>query len=390
MDYRIHKGVELSVAGVGCYSISGAYGHKDVKQIVTVLQRAYELGVNIFDTSEAYGDAEAVLGNAVRPFRDEILISTKVGVREGIKPSLSRDYVQTACEDSLKRLGTDWIDIYSVHFDDPDTPVEETVEALNYLVAQGKIRRYGLGHLPLDKVVEYMEQGSVFSVLMEFSAVSRQQSRQLMSVCERYGAGAFAFSVTGRGLLTGRIGRETRFEDGDIRTLDPQFQRERLEFGLRVASKLKELGQRRGKTSVQMAIAWALAQSGITCVLTGPSSVEHLEENLGGVGWQLSDEELREIDSYLNQQEEWLLEAQRRSVNSILEGDIDREVSRAFVDLIYCIETAMTLGYVEESQILPVFYRLYGIRPTLESTSISDLEAIRSQMRTMIRVPRVS
>ncbi|HOB90779.1 MAG: aldo/keto reductase [Bacillota bacterium] len=281
MDYRVHRGVELSAVGVGCYSLSGAYGRKDVDQVVSMLQRAYELGVNLFDTAEAYGDAETVLGDAVRPFRDKVLISTKVGVREGIKPSLTRSYVHAACEDSLRRLKTDWIDIYSVHFDDPDTPVEETVEALDDLIAQGKIRSYGLGHLPLSKAVEYMTKGSVFSVLMEFSAVSRQSSRQLIFVCQQHGAAAIAFSVTGRGLLTGRVGRETRFE----------------------------------------------------------------------------------------------------------EGDIDKDAHKAFVDLVYCIETAMTLGYVEEPQIMPVFYKLYGMKPTLNHSSISDLEAIRSEMKRVIRIP---
>ena len=107
MEYRVHQGIELSAVGVGCYALSGAFGRKDVDSIKAVLRRAHEMGVNLFDTAEAYGDAESILGDAVRPFRDEILISTKVGVRSGFKPSLSRDYVKSACEESLKRLGTD-------------------------------------------------------------------------------------------------------------------------------------------------------------------------------------------------------------------------------------------------------------------------------------------
>ena len=387
MEYRVHQGVKISVIGVGCYSLSGAYGHKDVGQVKAMLRRAHELGVNLFDTAEAYGDAENVLGDAVKPFRDEVLISTKVGIRLGIKPSLSRDYVKTACEESLKRLGTDWIDIYSVHFDDPDTPVLETVETLEDLVNEGKIRKYGLGHLPLRRTVEYMDLGRVFSVLMEFSAVSRQSSKDLLSLCMRRDVAAIGFSVTGRGLLTGKLDERTRFEEADIRTLDPQFQRERLKFSLRIAAKLRELGERHRKTPVQMAIAWAVAQPGITSVLTGPSSIEHLEENLGGVGWALSTEELNEINSYLDEQEAWLLEAQKRSVRSILYGNINRDVSKAFVDLIYCIETAIGLGYVQEQEIMPTFYKLFSMRSRLGQISENDLERIQAEMREVIRDP---
>jgi aryl-alcohol dehydrogenase-like predicted oxidoreductase len=384
MEYRVHQGIELSAVGVGCYALSGAFGRKDVDSIKAVLRRAHEMGVNLFDTAEAYGDAESILGDAVRPFRDEILISTKVGVRSGFKPSLSRDYVKSACEESLKRLGTDWIDIYGVHFDDPETPVHETVDALEDLVKEGRIRKYGLGHLPLKRAVEYANLGSVFSVLMEFSAVSRQSSKDLLSLCIQRDVAAIGFSVTGRGLLTGKINAQTRFENQDIRTIDPQFQRERLEFSLRVAAKLGEMGERHGKAPVQVAIGWAVAQPGMTSVLTGPSSVEHLEENLGGVGWTLSAAELAEINSYLDEHEAWLREAQEQAVTSILHGSISSDVSRAFVDLVYCIETAIGLGRVQEQEVLPIFYELLGLQSRLSETSRSDFERIQSNLREII------
>jgi aryl-alcohol dehydrogenase-like predicted oxidoreductase len=305
-------------------------------------------------------------------------------VRSGFKPSLSRDYVRSACEESLKRLGTDWIDIYSVHFDDPETPVHETVDALEDLVKQGKIRKYGLGHLPIERVAEYADLGSVFSVLMEFSAVSRQSSKDLLSFCMQRNIAAIGFSVTGRGLLTGKVNEQTRFEDQDIRTIDPQFQRERLEFSLRVAAKLEEVGKRHGRTPVQVAIRWAVAQPGITSVLTGPSSVEHLEENLGGIGSELSPDELSKINSYLDQQEAWLREAQEQAVWSILHDSISSDIPKTFVDLVYCIETAIGLGRVQEKEVLPIFYELLGMQSRLAETSRSDLERIQSTLREII------
>ncbi|MBU7046968.1 MAG: aldo/keto reductase, partial [Theionarchaea archaeon] len=148
MEYRLCKGVEVSEVGVGCYSLAGVYGKKDVTIFKKMLERAFELGVNFFDTAEGYGNAERVLGETVKSYREDVLIATKVGVKEGVKPNLSDAYIRNACEESLTQLQTDYIDVYQVHFDDLETPVEETVNALDNLVDEGKILHYGLGHLP--------------------------------------------------------------------------------------------------------------------------------------------------------------------------------------------------------------------------------------------------
>ena len=259
MEYREHDGFRISEVSLGCYALSGAYGTKDVEEFKRTLRRAYELGVNFFDVAEAYGDAEQLLGEAVKPFRKEVYIATKVGICRGLKPDLSRAYIERACEESLERLQTDYIDFYQVHFDDPDTPVEGTVGALEGLTSAGKIRRYGLGHLPVERVERYFELGKVFSVMVELSAVAREARERLLPLCRAHNVGAIAFSVTGRGLLTGIQGRP-QFEPGDIRNIDSLFQRERFQSGLRVAGKLAELGERYGKTPAQTAIAWVLTQ----------------------------------------------------------------------------------------------------------------------------------
>ena len=148
MECREHNGLRLSRIGVGTYSLSGVYGSKDLEEYGRMIKRACELGVNFFDTADAYGEAEEVLGRLLQPLRGKVIISTKVGVKHQTKANLSYEYIKTACESSLRNLRTEYIDIYNVHFDDSATPVEETIGALEELVKAGKIRKYGLGHLP--------------------------------------------------------------------------------------------------------------------------------------------------------------------------------------------------------------------------------------------------
>ncbi len=309
MKYRKHNDFNVSEVGVGFYALSGVYGVKDVEEFKRMLNRAYELGVNFFDTADIYGNAEQILGEVVKPYRHDVYIATKVGMTGDVKPNLSGKYVKSACEKSLERLQTDYIDLYQVHFDDPNTPVEETVGALEELVSKGKIRHYGVGHLPVERIDTYCKFGNVFSVLMEFSAVARKSREKFLPLCEKYGVAAIGFSVTGRGLLTGKFQKGKKFEPGDIRNLDPLFQRESFQSGLRVAEKLAKLGRSYGKTPVQTAIAWVLSQPGIICALTGPSTVAHLEENVRGSGWFLSSEDLEELEIFFKQEEAWLRES---------------------------------------------------------------------------------
>lgn len=385
MEYREHKGFKVSEIGVGCYSLSGVYGKKDVEKFKQMLDRAYELGVNFFDTAPVYGDAELILGEAVKPYRDDVYIATKVGLRENSKPDLSGKHVRTSCEKSLGRLQTDYIDLYQVHFNDPNTPVEETVEALEELLNEGKIRGYGVGHLPADRVEAYCEVGNVFSVLMELSAVARKPRKQLLPLCRRYDVGAIAFSITGRGLLTGRFQKERKFEPGDIRNVDPLFQRESLQSGLRVAEKLSELGRHHRKTSVQAAIAWVLSHPEVICALTGPSTIPHLEENLGGSGWSISSEDLEELEIFFKREDGWLESEQRSSIKKILSSPLAEDSSRAFSDLIYVIETALSIGLTSEKEILPVFQELWGLRKTLDEDAVAKLNRIQRILHEIIR-----
>ncbi|MEW5869533.1 MAG: aldo/keto reductase [Chloroflexota bacterium] len=359
MKYHTHQNLTLSEIGVGCYALSGVYGPKGPTQFKDMLVRAYDLGVNFFDVAEGYGDAERILGEVVHPFRTDIQIASKVGVVEGLEPNLSGTYIEKACESSLTRLQTDYLDLYQVHFDDPQTPVEETVNALEKLKQAGKIRHYGVCHLPIERVAEYMRLGDPFSVLMELSAVTREALNAILPLCNQHKVAGIAFSTTGRGILTGRFDQNTTFPADDLRSVDPLFQRERFLSGLRVANELERLGQKYGKTSAQMAIAWVLAQPGIFCALTGPSTITHLEENLAGSGFVFSEEDFAKFQIFLDQEASRLVREQRESIRSILN---DPGASAIFVDLLYVIDTAVQLQFLSENEGMSLIQELFALR----------------------------
>jgi aryl-alcohol dehydrogenase-like predicted oxidoreductase len=346
---------------------------------VEVIHRAYDLGVTFFDTADVYGPGERILGRAVAPFRDQVWIATKVGASADGHPNGSAEHVVSSCEDSLRRLQTDIIDLYQIHFNDPDTPVEETVEALKTLKEEGKIRHYGVGHLPLPRMEAYLATGDVFSSLMELSAVARRARERAIPLCREHGVGVIAFSITGRGLLTGKIGPEHDFEEGDIRRIDPLFQRERLASGLRVMEQLRGLGERYGKSPVQVAIAWVLAQPGVVCALTGPSTMPHLEENLGGSGLELAPGDLETLERFFEKEDERVEREQLQNVRAILSEELSEE--RAFADLVYTIETLLQIDLAAEEEVLPLFQELWPLRGRRDAAALTQMREVQGRLR---------
>ncbi len=384
MKYRKHSNFVVSEVGVGCFGLSGAYGTKDVEEYKRMIRRAFEMGVNFFDTSGTYGDAEQLLGEVFAPFRQHVYIATKVRVKRGLKPDLSASYIHFACRQSLERLQTDYIDLYQVQFEDPDVQIAETVGALEELVKAGMIRRYGIGHLSPESVETYVRHGQVFSVQMELSAVERFARKRILPLCERYHVAGIAYSVTGRGLLAGQIQRDTEFASGDIRNVDPLFRRARFVSGLRVAEKLVEIGRRQAKTPAQLAIAWVLAQPGIICALPGPSTAEHLEEDVGGSGWRLPETELEEIETFLRQEDAWLDQAEREGIHRILANPLDRDAARACSDLLYAVETSLLIGLIEDQEVFPIRVDLAEAQKSIEAGSSPALEQIQSRLSEVI------
>jgi aryl-alcohol dehydrogenase-like predicted oxidoreductase len=379
VQYRTHEGESLSEIGVGGYGLSGVYGPREPERFVELVHRAHALGVTFFDVADVYGPAEEVLGRAVAPFRDQVWIATKVGAGADGKPDCSPEHVLSSCEQSLQRLQTDFIDLYQVHFNDPHTPVEGTVAALEELRVAGKIRYYGVGHVPLPRMRAYFAAGEVFSALVELNAAARGAREQVLPLCQAEQVAVIAFSATGRGLLTGKFGPGHVFPEGDIRRLDPLFQRERFASGLRVAERFQALGAKYGRSSVQVAIAWVLTQPAVLCALTGPSSIPHLEENLGASGWSVAQDDLAELECFFQEEDERLHREQVRSVRSILGQELDRPT--AFADLVYVFETVIELNLATEEEILPLFQQLWPLRGQhLDAAALERMGVIHAEL----------
>lgn len=386
MEYRQHFNISVSEIGVGCYGLSGAYGPCGPEAVAEVLDRARDRGVNFFDAASSYGDAEVVLGRAMRPHRPYVCLATKVALRDGTVPDLSGEQIRRSCEESLRRLGTDWIDLLQLHYDEPERPVEDVVDSLESLVREGKIRFYGIGHAASSRLRAFAGAGRPFSALMELSAIARHAAKDVLPVCRGAGIGGIAFSVTGRGLLTSTPPTLADLHDSDIRQMDPMFRRERLASARRVAARLGAIGVREGRTVAQVAIAWVLSQPGILCALTGPSSPAHLEENLAASGWKLTPSVSSEIEQFLAGEDAWVRSEQERTLTRILDSPLAGDVCVAFVDLVYAIETAILLGRAQEANLLPMFRELFALRSMVDTGSRQRMESLRTRLRAQVTV----
>ncbi len=383
MRYNQFEGKEISEIGMGCYALSGVYGPVDRSAYKKVLEHAAELGINFFDTADTYGPkAEEVLGEVVAPIRDEVVLQTKVGIKEGTA-DLSYDAVISACDNSLKRLDTDYIDYYLIHFADPDIPVKETIGALKDLKQDGKIDGYGVGHIGFEGLKEYSRYGSPSVAMMELNAVSRKPIDDLLPFCDENKIGAIAFSVTGRGILTGKFRRERDPKLPGIKGIDPLFQHARYGSALRVVDKMKELGEKYDKTPVQTAIRWVLSR-GVLCALTGPSSKEHIEENVGGSGWDIYEEDLEDLDEFLQEEEERLNKEEPAVIERLLRSPLSDDLQRAYSDLVYVIETSVDHSLAKEDEIMPTFQRLWRMRSSEKGLKREKLEMVQKELSRII------
>ncbi|MFO8110506.1 MAG: aldo/keto reductase [Thermoplasmata archaeon] len=375
MKYNKIDGTDVSAVGFGCYALSGAYGSVNTQEYERVIKRALKLGVTLFDTADTYGEqAERLLGGSVKDVRDDVFISTKVGVTEGNKPDLSYDTVIQACRNSLDRLQTDHIDLYMVHFDDPSTPIEETVEAMEYLLEQGMIGRYGVSHLPYERIEEYIDIGDPSALMFEYSPVAMDAEKHLFPLCRKHDLGAIAFSVTGRGILTGKITKKTEFEKGDIRRNDPLFKHARFASAIRRMKKLKEIGESYDKSPVQMAIAWVLSHPEISSALTGPSSTEHMEENVEAADFEIPPEDLRELNLFFREDNLRMIEEEGELIKELLKNPLDHE--KGFSDLIYVMETAILQDMAGESDLMPLFMELWSMKEDPDSDVMEDVQRV--------------
>jgi aryl-alcohol dehydrogenase-like predicted oxidoreductase len=307
MKQRNLASLTVSEIGLGCMGMSAFYGTTDEGEALATIDRALELGCNFLDTAEAYGPFtnEELVGKAIAGRRDEFVVATKFATRyergeDGeLKRILdgSRDNVRRAIEGSLKRLGTDHVDLYYLHRVDPNTPIEETVGAMAELVQEGRVRHLGLSEAAPATLRRGHAEHPITALQTEYSLWTRDVEEEILPTCRELGIGFVAYSPLGRGFLSGRFKSPEDLDAADFRRTGPRFRGEALEHNLRLVAKVEELAAEKGCTPGQLALAWVLAQGEEIVPSPGTKRRKYLEANLAAVDVELTAEDLARIDA---------------------------------------------------------------------------------------------
>lgn len=290
-------GITLSRMGLGCWGMSNAYGQADRAESIATIRAAIDLGINLLDTADVYGqgDNERLIAEAIRGRRSEVVIATKfgfIGDEHGQLTVCGRpEYVKAACEASLKRLATDFIDIYHLHRMDPEVDIEETVGAMAELVREGKVRALALSEVSATTLARAETVHHISVLQSEYSLFTKEIENEVLPACRQADTAVLAFSPLGRGFLSGKIVAETQLEVGDYRGDLPRFQGENLRKNLEIMQQIKNLAEEKGLTSSQLALAWLLHQGEGIVPIPGMKRRKYLEENLAALRVRLSAEE---------------------------------------------------------------------------------------------------
>lgn len=299
-------GLEVSALGLGCMGMSWSYGAaKDKAEMISLIRAAVERGVTFFDTAEVYGPKtnEELVGEALAPYKGKVVIATKFGweanpEQEGKWTALNSrpDHIKKAAEESLKRLKVDAIDLYYQHRVDLNVPIEEVAGAVKDLIAEGKVKHFGMSEAKVETIRRAHAVQPVTALQSEYSLFFREPEESVMPTLEELGIGFVPFSPLGKGFLTGKIDANTKFESDDFRSTVPRFSPENVKANLAVVEVIKRFAEQKNATPAQIALAWLLAKKPWIVPIPGTTKLQRLEENLGGAEVKLTQEDVQSLE----------------------------------------------------------------------------------------------
>ncbi|MFZ0292747.1 MAG: aldo/keto reductase [Candidatus Sulfotelmatobacter sp.] len=301
-----NSGLKVSALGLGCMSMSSGYGPAaDKGEMIKLIRTAHDRGVTHFDTAEAYGPFanEELVGEALQSIRDKVVIATKFGFeinletgKRGAGTDSRPEHIKLLADASLKHLRTDHIDLFYQHRVDPEVPIEDVAGAVKELIAEGKVKHFGLSEAGVQTIRLAHSVQPITAVQSEYSLFWRGPEAELLPTLEELGIGFVPFSPLGAGFLTGTIDENTRFDPTDFRNLVPRFSPEARKANMVLVDMVKAVAERKGATPAQVALAWLLAQKPWIVPIPGTTKVHRLEENLGAVNVELTENDLKQID----------------------------------------------------------------------------------------------
>ncbi len=303
-----NTGLEVSALGLGCMGMSWSYGEaKDKQEMIKLIHAAVERGVNFFDTAEVYGPLvnEELVGEALQPFRNEVVIATKFGWAPANENEANArwnalnsrpEHIKKVVEGSLKRLRVEVIDLYYQHRVDPNVPIEDVAGAVKELIQQGKVKYWGLSEAGAQTIRKAHAVHPVAALQSEYSLWTKEPEKEIIPTLEESGIGFVPFSPLGKGFLTGKIDENTKLDDSDFRNTVPRFSPENRKANLALVDLLNRVAKEKNATPAQIALAWLLAQKPWIVPIPGTTKLSRLEENLGAIDVQLSANGLRELE----------------------------------------------------------------------------------------------